>query len=128
MTGFESPSPVRIGTRKYPLQLREAVVQFELAFLAKALDRHDGNISRTAVSLGVARRTLQIKIKRCGLGVMRNGGVVEQLTLNEVECTCQGDPNIPQMDATLVGAEIKQHNSNTLFVGREQYAVSDACS
>lgn len=67
MTEFESPSPVRIRTGEYPLQLREAVVQFELAFLAKALDLHNGNVSRTAASLGVTRRTLQLKIKRCGL-------------------------------------------------------------
>jgi len=67
MNETETPNPVRIRTGEYPLQLREAVVQFELAFLAKALDRHDGNVSRTAVSLGVTRRTLQLKIKRCGL-------------------------------------------------------------
>lgn len=77
MTDSESSNPVLIRTREYPLQLREAVIQFELVFLAKALDRHDGNLSRTAISLGVARRTLQLKIKRCGLNS------VPKRTINE---------------------------------------------
>ena len=46
---------------------RHAVEQFERSYLAGMLERHDGNISRTADAVGMARQSLQQKLKELGL-------------------------------------------------------------
>jgi len=47
--------------------LREARDAFEARYIAAALDRHDGNVSRTAENLGISRVMLQRKLKDLGL-------------------------------------------------------------
>jgi DNA-binding NtrC family response regulator len=46
---------------------RRAVEEFERAYLLRALREHDGNISRTAESIGMVRQSLQQKIRELGL-------------------------------------------------------------
>lgn len=45
-----------------------AIDSFERAFLAAALERHGGNVSRTARTLGLHRQSLQKRLRRAGLG------------------------------------------------------------
>jgi transcriptional regulator with PAS, ATPase and Fis domain len=47
----------------------EASEQFERCFIAEAMRRHDGNLVRTAASLGIHRNTLSKKVK----DLRRNG-------------------------------------------------------
>ena len=47
--------------------LKEAVGDFEGAWIRRTLEDCDGNVSRTAEALGVARRTLQDKMRRYGI-------------------------------------------------------------
>jgi DNA-binding NtrC family response regulator len=46
---------------------KRAVEDFERSFLLQALRRNDGNISRTAESIGMVRQSLQQKIRELGL-------------------------------------------------------------
>jgi DNA-binding NtrC family response regulator len=46
---------------------RRSVERFERDFLLRALREHDGNISRTADSIGMVRQSLQQKIRELGL-------------------------------------------------------------
>jgi DNA-binding NtrC family response regulator len=46
---------------------RAAVESFERRYLLRALRAHDGNISRTAESIGMVRQSLQQKIRELGL-------------------------------------------------------------
>jgi len=46
---------------------RSAAVQFERAFLLRALRENGGNISRTAEAIGMVRQSLQQKIRELGL-------------------------------------------------------------
>jgi DNA-binding NtrC family response regulator len=46
---------------------KRTVEQFERDFLLRALRAHDGNISRTAESIGMVRQSLQQKIRELGL-------------------------------------------------------------
>ena len=46
----------------------EAVARFEQDLLREALDRHDWNQTRTAVSLGITRRQLKLKMDKHKLG------------------------------------------------------------
>jgi len=46
---------------------RDAVAAFERAFLLRALRAHGGNISRTALAIGMVRQSLQQKIRELGL-------------------------------------------------------------
>jgi DNA-binding NtrC family response regulator len=46
---------------------KRAVESFERAFLLQALRSNDGNISRTAESIGMVRQSLQQKIRELGL-------------------------------------------------------------
>jgi DNA-binding NtrC family response regulator len=63
------PEEIKNGFReeKNIQTLRDARREFEIAFLQKALARNDGNISRTAEEIGLARKNLQVKIKEYGL-------------------------------------------------------------
>ncbi len=51
----------------FPDAKRQAIEQFERSFLLEALRHHDGNVSRTAEAIGVARQSLQLKIRELGL-------------------------------------------------------------
>ena len=46
---------------------KRAVEGFERSFLLRALREHNGNISRTAESIGMVRQSLQQKIRELGL-------------------------------------------------------------
>ena len=46
---------------------KEAVVSFERTYIARALESHGGNISRTAEAIGMVRQSLQQKIRELGL-------------------------------------------------------------
>lgn len=43
--------------------LEDALAAYEANYLAEALTRHNGNVSRTAIALGISRVTLQKKMK-----------------------------------------------------------------
>ena len=47
-----------------PLSLREARARLEAEMIAQTLARHDGNLSRAAVELGISRPTLYSLLKR----------------------------------------------------------------
>jgi DNA-binding NtrC family response regulator len=44
----------------------EATEQFEKCFIAEVMRRNDGNLIRTAASLGIHRNTLSKKVKQLG--------------------------------------------------------------
>ena len=44
--------------------LARAVQEFERHYIVRALSEHEGNVTRAAVSLGIARQVLQRKIQR----------------------------------------------------------------
>ncbi len=46
---------------------REAIEAFERAWIGQALEAHGGNVSRTAAAIGIARQSLQQKLKELGL-------------------------------------------------------------
>jgi two-component system nitrogen regulation response regulator NtrX len=46
---------------------RQAVERFERTYLTGMLDRHGGNISQTAEAIGMARQSLQQKLKELGI-------------------------------------------------------------
>ena len=46
---------------------KHAVEAFERSYLLRALRENDGNISRTAQSIGMVRQSLQQKIRELGL-------------------------------------------------------------
>jgi len=46
---------------------KQAVDEFERAYLVKALEAHDGNISRTAEAIGMVRQSLQQKLRELGI-------------------------------------------------------------
>jgi DNA-binding NtrC family response regulator len=51
--------------RSFSAAKREAVVDFERSYLMAGLRANDGNVSRTAVSIGMVRQSLQQKIRFC---------------------------------------------------------------
>jgi DNA-binding NtrC family response regulator len=53
---------------------RVAVEDFERAYLVRALETHDGNISRTAEAIGMVRQSLQQKLKELGIRAKDHGG------------------------------------------------------
>ena len=46
---------------------RAAVESFERTYLVRALEEHDGNVSRTADAFGMARQSLQQKLRELGI-------------------------------------------------------------
>jgi DNA-binding NtrC family response regulator len=50
-------------------KLREARAAFERDFILRALTRHEGNVSETSLTLGIARKNLQEKIRRYEIDV-----------------------------------------------------------
>jgi DNA-binding NtrC family response regulator len=65
----EGPEPVLEASTDAPFRdaKRQAVESFERGYLIRALRAHDGNISRTAESIGMVRQSLQQKIRELGL-------------------------------------------------------------
>ena len=66
-TAIVSDAPVSHDDASFADAKRVAVQQFERGFLLRALRAHDGNISRTAESVGMVRQSLQQKIRELGL-------------------------------------------------------------
>ena len=56
-----------VGDLSFSEAKRQTVDRFERDFLLRALRAHDGNISRTAESIGMVRQSLQQKIRELGL-------------------------------------------------------------
>jgi hypothetical protein len=52
---------------EFPQRLSKAREIFEKAFLLESFRIHGGNVSRTAKALGITRRSLQIRLRKCGL-------------------------------------------------------------
>ena len=70
VTGAERPvGPVEAALADLPFQdARERAARaFERSYLTAALERHGGNVSATARSLGIHRQSLQKVLKRLGL-------------------------------------------------------------
>jgi two-component system, NtrC family, response regulator HydG len=61
------PSEAALADLPFVEARNRAVEGFERAFLAAALERHGGNVSRTARALGVHRQSLQKMLRRHGL-------------------------------------------------------------
>ncbi|MCC7385176.1 MAG: sigma-54-dependent Fis family transcriptional regulator [Deltaproteobacteria bacterium] len=53
---------------------KRATEEFERAYLLRALEAHDGNISRTAEAIGMIRQSLQQKLKELGIRAKDRGG------------------------------------------------------
>jgi two-component system response regulator HydG len=67
VTGAEGPvGPVEAALADLPFQdaRDRAARAFERSYLAAALERHGGNVSATARSLGIHRQSLQKMLKR----------------------------------------------------------------
>jgi ActR/RegA family two-component response regulator len=47
----------------YPMDLRIAVRRFTQAHIQRALELHEGNITKTAKALGMSRRSIQLKLR-----------------------------------------------------------------
>ena len=65
----ETPNPLRWehGSEVMGLPLREAREIFERQYLASQIDRFGGNISRTAMFVGMERSALHRKLKLLGV-------------------------------------------------------------
>jgi two-component system nitrogen regulation response regulator NtrX len=61
VTSVGVPSPGSSVEADRPL--REARAEFEREFIAAALARHGGNVSQTAVAIGLSRAMLQRKMR-----------------------------------------------------------------
>lgn len=53
------------------LSLSEHLLQVERAFILKALEETGGNVQQSALRLGLARGTLQYRMKKLGIGPQR---------------------------------------------------------
>ena len=63
---------------EFPIDYRVAMEQFERRFIKRALILHRGNVSKTARSLNIGRRNLQLKIRHYDIDIskIRRGTVV----------------------------------------------------
>lgn len=55
------------------LDLEEAVAAFEARYVRAAVERHEGNLSQAAQTLGIHRNTLRAKMKRNGTRAAKRG-------------------------------------------------------
>ena len=62
-----APRAAVVGSSAATEPLRKARTQFEIAHIAAALEKNDGNVSQTARVLGISRVMLQKKMKAFGL-------------------------------------------------------------
>ncbi len=72
LTGSQASTPVMTSAGPEPgvtfaEAKKDAVVAFEKTYIARALEQHGGNISRTAEAIGMVRQSLQQKIRELGL-------------------------------------------------------------
>jgi two-component system response regulator AtoC len=65
---------LREDCRSGRIGLEEAVARFEGEILREALERHGGNQTRAAASLGITRRVLKLKMDRYGIGETKDPG------------------------------------------------------
>jgi len=65
------PSSLSQGPIYDAASIKEAVSQFERHYIIQKLKENDGNISRTAEKIGIARRNLTHKIKAYNINVQR---------------------------------------------------------
>ncbi|RIL02368.1 MAG: hypothetical protein DCC71_16445 [Proteobacteria bacterium] len=65
--GAAAAEPGAPPRRSFSAAKREAVVEFERAYLLAALRANGGNVSRTAAAIGMVRQSLQLKIRELGL-------------------------------------------------------------
>ena len=63
----ESVIPEADAARSFADAKRAASVEFERNYLVAALQRHGGNVSRTAEAIGMVRQSLQQKMRELGL-------------------------------------------------------------
>ena len=72
---FRGKTQAAGGTGFYPdgESLKKATARFEREFIVKKLAQNDGNISKTAEEIGIARRNLHRKIRQFGIQVERQG-------------------------------------------------------
>jgi DNA-binding NtrC family response regulator len=70
---LESETALALRKDYYSLNYKQARLEFEAEYLARALEREKGNVTRTARVIGMARRLLQIKIQtyQINIGIMR---------------------------------------------------------
>jgi DNA-binding NtrC family response regulator len=73
-TEVEPETALTLRKAYYSLNYKQARLEFEAEYLARALERERGNVTRTARVIGMARRLLQLKIQmyRINLDMMRN--------------------------------------------------------
>ncbi len=69
----KSPSPAEGEDLLEGESLKEATLRFERVFIENRLTRNDGNISKTAEQIGIARRNLHRKIRQLGIRIERQG-------------------------------------------------------
>jgi DNA-binding NtrC family response regulator len=72
----------------FPIDYKSAREQFERQFIRRALLLHRGNVSRTAVSLNVGRRNLQVKIRQLGIdldSIRRGVAKIEKPTHDDIQ-------------------------------------------
>jgi DNA-binding NtrC family response regulator len=69
-----APTPVAAGSRSegrngedFQTKKARVIDEFERSILTRALEEHDGNISRAAQSLGLHRQNVQQKLRRLGI-------------------------------------------------------------
>ena len=65
------PKVVNLDRTRYALNFQKAKNAFEKEFFTLELRLHAGNVSRTALAVGMARRNLQIKIQQHRIDVSR---------------------------------------------------------
>jgi DNA-binding NtrC family response regulator len=68
-TVIDKRAQLLIKSADYPLDFRQAVTAFESQYIVAALQRFGGNISLTAKHLGIARRSLQLRIRSMDIDV-----------------------------------------------------------
>jgi DNA-binding NtrC family response regulator len=70
-TGQTEDETILLARREYPLHFIRARALFETEFISRVLRREHGNVSRTAETIGMARRNLQIKIQAHHIDIAR---------------------------------------------------------
>jgi len=65
------PKVIDLERTRYALNFQRAKDAFEKEFFTLVLRLHAGNISRTALAVGMGRRNLQIKIQQYRINVHR---------------------------------------------------------
>ncbi len=63
----EAAIPEAVAARSFAEAKRAAAMEFERGYLLAALQRHGGNVSRTAEAIGMVRQSLQQKMRELGL-------------------------------------------------------------